>query len=55
MSKKITLEIKSEHSNQAESFYHEIVKMADEAANYGAKVDVRRVEPESEHTGGFDE
>jgi len=55
MSKKITLEIKGDHSNQVESMYHEIVKQIDDAQRYGVNVEVSRVEPESEHTEGFDE
>ncbi len=54
MTAKITLELKGEHSNQVESMYHEIVKQIDDANRYGVDVTVRRVDPESDHTEGFD-
>ena len=48
--------IKLEGTEQAvEQAIHELQKESKNAKRYGVDLEISRVEPESEHTGGFDE
>jgi hypothetical protein len=51
MSDEIYLKIECDHSNGAQSFYHEIKKQARDGQRYGVNIDVERVKLEETETG----